>query len=119
MLALLFTEAENPEFLDAATDGVSSLLESSERRGLSSKLVTVRIVEFIRVGICCCCCCIYAGIDGRGLRLTPFASARDMAAFMVPLEARVRVDRVDGRSCGGLDGLLRVSSPEAMDMEES
>lgn len=47
MLALLLTELEKPDFRDSA-------LESSEKRCLSSKLVTVRMVEFMRVGICCC-----------------------------------------------------------------
>ena len=65
MLALLVTELENPEFRDAESDGAPSVLDSSENRRLSSKLVTVRIVEFIRAGVCCCW--TWVGIEGRTL----------------------------------------------------
>jgi hypothetical protein len=55
MLVLLLTELEKPEFRDVDCEGAQSVPESSENRCRSSKLVTARIVEFIRVGIWCCC----------------------------------------------------------------
>jgi len=106
MLALLLTELENPEFRDSA-------LESSDSWCLSSKLVTVRMVEFIREGICCCWIC--EGIEGRVLPFAPLeGDDRDMLALMDPSEARERVGRAGARSCegfGALVGAVRSSSP--------
>ena len=50
MLTVLLTELEKPEPRDVEWDGVPSGLESSDSLCLSSELVTVRMVEFIRKG---------------------------------------------------------------------
>lgn len=54
MLTVLLTELEKPEPRDVEWDGVPSGLESSDSRCLSSVLVTVRMVEFMREGSWLC-----------------------------------------------------------------
>jgi hypothetical protein len=98
MLAVLLSELENPESRDVECDCAPSVLEpSSEYRCLSSKLGTVRIVEFMRLGV--------RGVreeeaaGGFVLLLAPLVAARGMAELSVPFEAGVRVDRGEGCSC--------------------
>lgn len=54
VLTVLLTELEKPEPRDVAWDGVPSGLESSDSLCLSSKVVTVRMVEFMREGSWLC-----------------------------------------------------------------
>lgn len=91
MLTELFTELERVEFCEAVLEvGTVSVLESSDI--LSSKLETVRIVEFIRER---------APVDDRGdagaessdLPLAPLTDDRDITALIVPSEACARVEQ--------------------------
>lgn len=107
MLAVLLSELENPESRDVECDCAPSVLESSsEYLCLSSKLGTVRIVEFMRLGV--------RGVreeepaGGIVLLLAPLVAARGMAELSVPLEAGVRVDRGEGCSCEAFDTGLGV-----------
>jgi hypothetical protein len=98
MLAVLLSELEKPESRDVECDCAPSVLEpSSEYRCLSSKLGTVRIVEFMRLGVRGAREEEPAG--GFVLLLTPLVAARGMAELSVPFEAGVRVDRGEGCSC--------------------
>lgn len=107
MLVLLLSELENPESRDVESDGVPSVLDSSsESRVRFSKLGTVRMVEFMRFGIRGD---KVAGAGGAaGFGLGPLAAVRDIAELITPLEAGVRVDRGEERSCKVLDALTGV-----------
>lgn len=109
LLAVLLMELENAESLDAAVelDCAPSVLESSsEYRGLSSKLVTVRMVEFMRFGGC-------AEDDGESvadvfvelLEGVLVVAVRDIAALDVPSEVAAGVDCVNEWSIDVLDGV--------------
>ncbi len=107
MLTVLFRELEKPESRDVEWEGVPSVLESSsEYCCLSSKLGTVRMVEFMRFGV-------------RGEKeeadevetafpLVPLVAVRDMAELMAPSEAGVRVERGEECSCKAFGTLLGV-----------
>jgi len=93
MLALLLTELEKAEVRDVWCDCVPSVLESSEVLcRWSSKLMTGRIVEFIRFGTW-----REEGAEGEALPCVPLVVIRDMAELIVPSEARARVDRCGAR----------------------
>lgn len=118
MLAVLLSELENPESRDVECDCAPSVLSSSEYRCLSSKLGTVRIVEFMRFGVRGAREEEAAG-GGIVLLLAPLVAARGMAELLVPVEAGVRVDRGEGRSCEAFDvrlgvGLVGVVGPRAV-----
>jgi hypothetical protein len=105
MLVVLFSELEKPESRDVECDCAPSVLDSSsEYRCRSSKLGTVRIVEFMRLGM--------RGDKeeaaggGAAFPLAPPVVVRDMAELVVPSEARVKVDWGEGRSCEGVSALL-------------
>lgn len=104
---MLFIELERAEFREVACDCVPSLLESSpDDLCFSSKLETVRIVEFMRFG--------NWGeretVDADGCDevwpLTPLVGVRGMTGFAEPSEAGVSVVWNEGRSCDGLAALL-------------
>lgn len=95
ILALLFTELEKADVREVCCDCVPSVLESSDVLcRLSSKLITGRIVEFMRVGTCND---VELNVVGRVLPwvVVPFVF-RDMTELIVPSEARLRVDRCEG-----------------------
>lgn len=104
MLAVLLSELEKPESRDVEWDCVPSVLESSsEYLCRSSKLGTVRMVEFMRFGM--------RGdkeagdASGTAFPLAPLVVVRDMAEFMMPSEAGARVNRGEGCSCESFDVL--------------
>jgi hypothetical protein len=109
MLALLLTELKAEfEFRDPERVGEQSVPESSEARCLSSKLITVRIVEFIRPRFCGVGVEEFVGRDASALPLTPLVEVRYIAALTVPSEASARVDLGEGQSCEALDSLVGV-----------
>jgi hypothetical protein len=105
MLAVLLSELEKPESRDVECDCVPSVPESSSTSlCLSSKLGTVRMVEFMRFGVRGDKEEVDAG--GTALPLVSLVAVRAIAEFIVPSDAGVRVDRGEGRSCNDLDDAL-------------
>jgi hypothetical protein len=106
MLAVLLRELEKPESRDRECGCVPSVPESSsEYLGLSSKLGTVRIVEFMRFGVRGD---KEAGAGGTAFPWAPLVAVRDITELSVPSDAGVRVDRGEGCSCRDLAALLGV-----------
>jgi hypothetical protein len=105
MLVVLLSELEKPESRDVECDCAPSVLESSsEYLCRSSKLGTVRIVEFMRFGMRGDK--EEAAAGGIAFPLAPPVVVRDMAELVVPSEAGVRVDWGEGRSREGFSALL-------------
>lgn len=99
-LMLLLSELENAELRDALGEGAVEELESSEDLSRSSKLRTGLMVDAMRLGIGG-----EAGVEGRGLPLTPLAMLLDVESAE-PGGTGERVDR---------DGLRPCSRPESLE----